>query len=107
MVRKLFISLPVLALCITGSASALNDPTRPTNPALYFGGGAANNADNITLQSILFANDRRIAVINGERVKEGDRIGSARVVKIQDSRVLLETSTGRKTLRLLPQTLKR
>ena len=62
---------------------------------------------DLLLQSILYASERRIAVINGTRVREGDHIGSARVVRIKDSQVLLETSRGMRTLRLLPETLRR
>jgi len=89
-----------------GSASALTDPTRPTDPASFFGSGTRTTETAWSLQSILFASNRRIAVINGTRVKEGERIGSARVLRIHDSQVLLETGKGRLTLHLLPQTVK-
>ena len=76
------------------------------DPAAYFGTGNNTDSSAWALQSILFASDRRIAVINGTRVKEGDRIGSARVVRIRDSQVLLDTGGRRLTLHLLPQTVK-
>lgn len=95
--------LPLLALLLAGNAVALNDPTHPTDPALYFGSG---NVGGWTLQSILFSNERRIAIINGKRVREGDRIGSARVARIQDSQVLLKTGDRMLKLRLRPDTLK-
>jgi len=47
-----------------------------------------------------------VAVINGTRVREGDRIGSARVVHIQDSQVVLNASGRKLTLHLLPTTMK-
>ena len=90
-------------LLLSGSVFALNDPTRPIDPAVYFGSG---NRDGWALQSILFSNDRRIAIINGVRVQEGDRIGAARVVRIRDSRVVLETGNRTLELRLRPNTLK-
>lgn len=102
-------SIPVLLMCCTvacGNASALTDPTRPTDPASFFGAGKSARDTAWSLQSILFASDRRIAVINGTRVREGDRIGSARVVRIHDSQVLLDTGKGRLTLHLLPETVK-
>ena len=101
--RLVYISL-IGCFGVSATALALNDPTRPTDPSAYFGGSTSGNETGWSLQSILTASDRRIAVINGTRVREGDRIGSARVVRIQDSRVLLKTGEGMLTLRLLPTT---
>ena len=86
--------------------AALQDPTRPTDPALYFGQGDAGNGSGWSLQSILSSPQRRIAIINGTRVREGDRIGSARVVSIKASYVLLNTGKRTLTLRLLPESIK-
>ena len=93
----------MFALLLTGNATALNDPTRPTDPALYFGSG---NSGGWTLQSILFSDNRRIAIINGRRVQEGDNIGSARVARIQGSQVVLETRGRTLKLHLRPDTVK-
>jgi MSHA biogenesis protein MshK len=91
---------------LCGNLYALNDPTQPTDPALYFGTGQDRKSNGWSLQSILTSPDRRIAIINGSRVREGDRIGSARVVRIRDSHVLLNTGGRTVTLRLLPQSIK-
>jgi MSHA biogenesis protein MshK len=104
MIRRSTLALLICAVGAPANALALSDPTRPTDPTAYFGTGSA--ARTWSLQSILFASDRRIAVINGERVQEGDRIGSARVVRIRDSHVLLDTGERSLTLRLLPETVK-
>ncbi len=85
---------------------ALNDPTQPTDPALYFGYGHDRKSTGWSLQSILLSPERRIAIINGERVREGDHVGSARVVRIRDSHVLLNNGGRTVTLRLLPQSIK-
>jgi MSHA biogenesis protein MshK len=98
-----FLTGLLLVLLLAGKAAALKDPTRPIDPALYFGSG---NIGGWALQSILFSNNRRIAIINGTRVQEGDRIGSARVIHIQDSLVVLETGNRTLKLRLRPHTLK-
>jgi len=98
--------LLILWLGLSGNLYALNDPTRPVDPALYFGTGQARNGSGWSLQSILSSPERRIAIINGSRVREGDRIGSARVVRIRDSHVLLKTGGRTVTLRLLPQSIK-
>jgi MSHA biogenesis protein MshK len=104
--RRTVVPLLICGLAALGNAFGLTDPTRPTDPETYFGAGRSIDSSDWALQSILFASDRRIAVINGARVKEGDRIGSARVVRIRDSQVLLDTGGRRLTLHLLPQTVK-
>jgi len=96
----------VLWAGLSGDLYALNDPTHPTDPNHYFGTGQAGNGSGWSLQSILSSPERRIAVINGSRVREGDRIGSARVMRIHDSHVLLNTGSRTVTLRLLPQSIK-
>ncbi len=98
--------LVLLGFGLIGSAQALKDPTQPTDPVNYFGAHENQAAGNWSLQSILSSPQRRIAVINGTRVKEGDRIGSARVVRILDSRVLLDTRGRTLTLHLFPEPLK-
>jgi MSHA biogenesis protein MshK len=104
--RKLIFALMIVGSSLTGSANALRDPTQPTDPALYFGSAKNSSNSGWSLQSILSSPGRRIAVINGARVKEGDRIGSARVVQIRDSHVLLNTGGRTLTLRLLPESIK-
>jgi len=91
---------------LSSNLYALNDPTQPTDPALYFGTGHDRKGTGWALQSILSSPQRRIAIINGERVREGDHIGSARVVHIRDSHVLLNNGGRTVTLRLLPQSIK-
>lgn len=91
---------------LSGDLYALNDPTRPTDPAAYFGTGQPFSDNGWSLQSILSSPQRRIAIINGSRVREGDHIGSARVVRIGDSHVLLNSGGRTLTLRLLPQSIK-
>ena len=94
-----------VAALLSQQSHALHDPTRPTDPADYFGGGVRSNS-TWSLQSILSAADRRIAIINGTRVREGDLIGSARVISIGESKVVLNTDGQRFTLRLLPTSIK-
>lgn len=96
----------IIGLAAACNSHALTDPTQPTDPTLFFGKGKTQPGGGWSLQSILSSPQRRIAVINGARVREGDRIGSARVVKIRDSHVLLNTGGRTLTLRLLPDSIK-
>jgi MSHA biogenesis protein MshK len=60
------------------SAWAYKDPTRPSS---YADTAVANNS--LRLDSILTSDNRRVAVINGVAVAEGDRMGEVRVVSIE------------------------
>lgn len=98
--------VPITLTLLSSTAFALHDPTRPTDPVLYFGQGNDTGSSGWSLQSILSSPHRRIAIINGTRVREGERIGSAKVVSIQASHVLLNTGERTLTLRLLPESIK-
>jgi MSHA biogenesis protein MshK len=101
--------LPIAACLLLASLSsrAVQDPTRPTDPALYFGSERTPAAAPWSLQSILSSSTRRIAVINGTRVKEGDRVGTARVVRIGATRVVLNNGGRTLTLRLWPEAVEK
>ncbi|HEV2610412.1 MAG TPA: MSHA biogenesis protein MshK [Noviherbaspirillum sp.] len=83
-------------------AGELADPTRPPpafeNPAQ---GVAANNGP--VLQSVLLAPGRNEAVISGQTVKVGQRLGEMRVEKITESEVVLRNGKDALTLKLFPE----
>jgi MSHA biogenesis protein MshK len=102
----------LFGLCVSGAVAAqdarLVDPTRPpqaTSPAP--GSDQARPAPGPQLQSVLISPNRRVAVINGQTVRQGDRVGDATVVKIDESSVHLRTGRSRQTLHLLPDVAKR
>lgn len=92
------VSLLVVALLASLSqAQAFYDPTRPAeySPAQR---DADSGEQTWVLSSIIRADDRRLARINGAWVGEGERIGSARVVRIDSLSV--EIRQGERVLRL-------
>lgn len=95
-------SLLLMGCALSAGSHALNDPTQPTDPAAYFGTATSRENSSWSLQSILSSPQRRIAVINGTRVREGDRIGTAQVIRIHNSGVVLDTSGRRLILHLFP-----
>lgn len=88
------------------AAEALRDPTRP--PAVLY---APDEGEGIeagpVLQSVLISPGRRTAVISGQSVKTGDRFGDGRVVRINETEVVLKTGSGLQTLKLFPDVEKR
>ena len=93
-------ALAALPLSIA-QAQVLVDPTRP--PTSVARPGAVEEAPPASqLQSILISNRRRLAVINGNTVALGDKIGEARVVKITETEVVLKTGEETEVLKMYP-----
>ena len=83
------------------AAQALIDPTRPPDVA-EAAGDTLNASRGPLLQAVLISTGRRYAVIDGNQVGLGAKIGAARIVGITESAVILEGASGRTTLKLLP-----
>ena len=79
----------------------LHDPTRP--PAALFAPQEQETTDvGPVLQSVSLASGRRSAIISGQRVKAGSKIGEARVISINETEVVLKTGNSLQTLKLFP-----
>lgn len=82
------------------------DPTRP--PAGFWATGTASptvtvQPANAGLQTIVRRADGKLAaIINGRLVELGGRIGDARLVKVGESSVVLQSPAGKETLHLTP-----
>lgn len=92
--------------CFTPYASAgadevLRDPTRP--PAILF---APQERETLyvgpVLQSVSFASGRRTAIISGQNVRTGSKVGDARVIRISETEVVLKTGNSLQRLKLFP-----
>lgn len=81
---------------------ALQDPTRPSTATGAVVGAGAVASSGPVLQSVLISSGRRVAVISGQTVRTGDKVGDARVVKITETEVLLDDGKDVKTLKLYP-----
>ncbi|CAN7383658.1 MSHA biogenesis protein MshK [Pseudoduganella sp. LjRoot289] len=97
-------------------AGGLGDPTRPPAALAAPGGavaagatgedGAQSEAAAPRLQSILVSREpggRRVAVINGEMVRQGMKIGGATVVRVGETEVVLRRGKSLETLKLFPK----
>lgn len=79
------------------AAETLTDPMRPwTQPRVE--STTPQHGPRYDLSAILYSADRRVAVVNGRSVSEGDRIGPASVRRIH--RDSLELEVGGKTVKL-------
>lgn len=80
-------------------AAPFADPTQP--PVMR--GSEAALAGAPRIESILIAPDRRLAVISGQQVTVGSRIGAAAVVSITETEVVLRGPDGEQKLKLFPE----
>jgi len=101
------VGLVALGLVAAAQAQGLSDPTRPP-PGLR--GGAARGtgeSSGLVLQSVIISDTRRSAIISGQHVVLGGRIGPARLIKVSEAAVVLLTGDSRRTLKLYPGVQKR
>lgn len=95
------------AALLAGSAMAqpLADPMRPPIAGPV---ESATKPAEPAVQMIMIAPERRYAVIDGQTVTQGGRVGDARVVRIAETEVTLRGPAGEtKVLKLLPQVEKK
>ncbi len=91
-----------LALVSAAAIGAgLPDPMRPP-PALAAADGAAVDVALPVLQSVMLSPSRKMAIISGQTVALGDSYQGARLVKINESEVVLRNGSEVQTLKLFP-----
>ena len=100
MTRAMLAGLLLSATC--AGAAPFADPTRPPASEAAPAAGSASGEGAPRLESVLIAPDRRIAVINGQAVRVGERIGEARVLRITETEVALREGKSTQILRLFP-----
>ena len=98
-------SVPVLLFSHSGlngaPAGALADPTRPPSFAADAADGEKSEPTRV-VQSVLIAPGRTMAVIDGATVRVGSSLGGAKVVKIDETGVILSNSGKLEVLKLFP-----
>jgi hypothetical protein len=104
----------LLALLGAGTASGaraqdagLPDPTRPPAALLPAAGEpAVAAAEAPLLQSVIISDGRRGAIISGQYVALGGRVGEARLTKVEPAGVVLRGPGGELSLPLFPDVRK-
>lgn len=105
---KIVFAMLGFAAIQAGGAEMLPDPTRPPAGAGFSESGANPVVDaGPVLQSVKIAPGRRMAVISGQLLVEGDSLGAARLEHIGASEVILLGPEGRQTLKLFPDVEKK
>jgi len=96
----------LLTGCVgTGSALAqVPDPTRPAGAAMTpdAAGGVVAPVESGVQTVILRPGGKSAAVINGQYVEVGGKLGDKRVVKISESEIVLTGEGGREVIKVTP-----
>src|SRR5688500_15974232 len=92
----------VASSAVAAEVEMLADPTRPPPGFSAAASARGERAQGRVLQSIMITPHRRSAIISGERVDLGGRLGDAEVVQISESEVVLRSRAGMETLKLYP-----
>lgn len=107
--RGLQIILPVILYATTAWAEPpLPDPTRPPDFAVIVTPTveATEPVTGFTVTAIRIDKNDRSAIINGQLVRVGDMVGTARVLEIHPAEVVLYRDQGRLVTRLYNKLLK-
>lgn len=106
---RLALGLAFTVVAIATSAQTLTDPTRPPHGAFVGGtageGGTAPAA--LELQAVFFAEGRRVAIVNGQRVGVHDVVGDAEILSIDRQQVEVRRAGKRLSLTLIDERVKR
>ena len=99
--------LSLLLAMHNATAATLSDPTQPSGTPQMNAAGADSGMGGWRLNATHITSTKRLAVINGTRVAEGDLIGSARVLRVSHAQVKLDAQGEILTLRLLQAEVKK
>ena len=91
-----------MLLAGAGQCAPFADPTRPPS-AIEPASDPSGSRGAPLLESVLIAPDRRVAVINGQQVTVGGKIGGGEVVRITESEVVIRSAERVETLKLFPE----
>lgn len=84
------------------AAEPLRDPTRPYSARPI----VSLRTATFKVSAIFVSEERRVAIVNGQRVAEGDQVSGAKVVEILSDRLRLNLQGKEITARLLPATVR-
>lgn len=80
----------IYAAALPATADVVSDPTRPANVINAQRSAVATTNQPLILQSIIVGHQRRLALINGRRVAEGELIEDIQLIAIHSRSVSLQ-----------------
>ncbi len=113
-IRRILVPLIISLFCLSVNAATMTLPNGevlkdPTQPFEWAKPAHVNKAKRVyKLNYLLYAPERKYAIVNGKTVSVGDYVSGAKVLKINESSVLLSTGDGTQVLRWKrPMSIKR
>lgn len=94
--RTLVLVLSMIAVCAHASDAGLRDPMKPFSKAAEIKRGQTM----MVVNAIFVSDRRRLAIVNGQRVRVGESINGMRITDIQSDHVTLSRSGNSYTLHL-------
>jgi MSHA biogenesis protein MshK len=91
----------LICLAVTGTSGAqeLRDPTRPPS---FSPESSAETAAGSRLQSVILSTRRKLALIDGQPVHLGGRVGDAVLIALSETEAVLQRGAEVERLRLVP-----
>ena len=103
MMRRALIGIVFAGMAAGTALAQVPDPTRPAAAVMSpEAGGAAMPVESGVQTVILRPGGKSAAVINGQHVSVGDKLGDKRVQKISESEVVLKGASGREVIKVTP-----
>jgi MSHA biogenesis protein MshK len=105
-----FFSIVLLSTNVWANESNPSEVRDPTAPLGYSAVGAATGGEQFALNSILISPQRKLAIINGNTLREGQIVPGSAEVKVQKilaRAVVLQQADQTWVLRLSPSILKK
>ena len=105
--RKLLVAVlfvGALFAAPTIGASGIQDPTRPAD--YLYRGSTPQLEHGRVLQALLTSGERKIAIINGELLREGEQSQGIQVLKIDKHSVLIRNQQGKRQELVLTKNIK-
>ena len=103
------VTIPIsflLAIFVGGQGAWAQTFVDPTRPPVSLGASAvpeaAASAAALELQSVLISPTRKVAIINGQSVTVGEKVGESEVIKIGENEVVLRNGRDVQVLKLFP-----
>ena len=88
-------------------AAVLDDPTRPPGYRLILPHGQQSRAPSWYVNAIRISAKQRMAIVNGRRVKVGDRVDGAVVIEILPTKVRLRHNKQDVSIKLIAGNIKK
>lgn len=99
-VFKSFTFFLALAATLDVASAYAIDPTQPPAGRVSAAAAVGESAAVLRLQAIMVTSQSAHVVINGKRLKVGDRIGEVRILAIRPHSILIDREGKREELRL-------